>query len=61
MRAMRIAVDGIQLVLLGTGEESVDQWAGLPEASRVRVVRLLAGLIARGVLIEDGADAEGAR
>lgn len=58
---MRIAVDGIQLVLPGAGEEPVDRWAGLPEASRARVVRLLAALIARGVLIEDGADAEGAR
>lgn len=48
-------------MLTGTGEEPVDRWAELPESSRARVVRLLAGLIARGVLIEDGADAEGAR
>ena len=53
---MRIAVDGVQLVLPGTGVEPVDRWAGLPEASRARVLGLLAGLIARGILVADGAE-----
>jgi len=50
---MRIAVDGVQLVLPGTGVEPVDRWAGLPEASRARVLRLLGELIARGILVAD--------
>ena len=55
MRALRVA-PARQLTLLA-GEDDTEQlwWDGLPEQTRVEVLRLLARMIARGVL----ASAEG--
>jgi len=56
LRALRVA-PARQLTLL-TGDEDTEQlwWDVLPEQTRVEVLRLLARMIARGVL----ADAAGA-
>ena len=51
MRALRVA-PARQLTLLA-GEDDPEQlwWNGLPEQARVEVLRLLARMIARGVLV----------
>lgn len=56
MRALRVA-PAQQLTLLA-GEDDTEQsrWDGLPEQVRVEVLRLLARMIARGVLAEVGGD-----
>ena len=52
MRALRVAVDPIQLVLPDLAPPPASQrWWSLPEATRGEVLALLARLIARGVLI----------
>jgi hypothetical protein len=53
LRALRVTADPVQLPLLdfdpaGPGE----RWWGLPDATRLEVLALLARLITRGVLAE---------
>lgn len=53
MRALRVAAPcqmSLQLVSDGGAPE---RWNGLPEDVRRQVLTLLAGLIARGVVVED--------
>jgi hypothetical protein len=50
---MRIAAETVQLALPDAAlSDPVDRWWELPDATRAQVLGLLAGLIARGVLIE---------
>jgi hypothetical protein len=53
LRALRVA-PAQQLPLLAGGDETAEQlwWGGLPEQARVEVLRLLARMIARGVLVD---------
>jgi hypothetical protein len=56
LRGLRIA-EPTQLCLTWDDEECAGgRWEQLPEATRAAVLVLLARLIARGVLTEDGAD-----
>ncbi len=57
MRALRVA-PAEQLPLLAGGDEAAEQlwWSGLPERARVEVLRLLARMIARGVLADGDGD-----
>ena len=56
MRGLRIA-EPTQLCLRWDDEECVDRrWEQLPEATRAAVLSLLALLITRGVLAEEGGD-----
>lgn len=55
MRGLRIAAP-TQLCLTWEEGRVGGQWEQLPEATRAGVLSLLAGLIARGVLAEDGDD-----
>jgi len=52
LRALRVA-PAQQLALL-VGEDDTERlwWGGLPEQARVEVLRLLARMIARGVLLD---------
>jgi hypothetical protein len=56
LRALRLA-PAQQLALL-VGEDDTERlwWNGLPEQARVEVLRLLARMIARGVLLDDDGD-----
>jgi hypothetical protein len=56
LRALRVAPAQQQLLPWG-GQDGADDseqlwWSGLPEPVRVEVLRLLARMIARGVLVE---------
>ncbi len=55
MRGLRIAAP-TQLCLTWEQERVGGQWEQLPEATRAAVLSLLARLIARGVVAEDGGD-----
>ena len=59
MRALRVAPVQQQLLPWG-GDDVAEQlwWSGLPEQVRVEVLRLLARMIARGVLVEVDVDGE---
>jgi hypothetical protein len=53
LRALRVAVDPIQLALPDLAPAlAAERWWLLPEATRGEVLTLLARLIARGVLID---------
>ena len=54
MRPMRVAPSSVQLALPdpSLADQPVDRWWAMPERTRAHVLGLLAGLIARGVLIE---------
>ena len=53
MRALRVAAETVQLALPDPAlTDSLDRWWDLPDATRAQVLSLLAGLIARGVLVE---------
>jgi hypothetical protein len=57
---MRVAAETVQLVLPDLGvADPADRWWELPDATRARVLSLLAGLIARGVLIDEPEDLVG--
>lgn len=61
MRALRIDAAPVQLSLPDPDlEDPVARWWELPEATRVRVLTLLAALIARGVLVVDEDTVRGA-
>lgn len=50
---MRVAAEAVQLVLPDpVWSDPADRWWQLPETTRARVLSVLAGLIARGVLID---------
>lgn len=50
---MRVAAEAVQLVLPDpVWSDPADRWWLLPETTRARVLSVLAGLIARGVLID---------
>ena len=55
MRGVRIAV-AVQLRLPWEQERVGGRWELLPEPTRAQVLTLLARMIARGVLVEDGSD-----
>ena len=58
---MRVAADSVQLALPDAAlYDPIDQWWELPDATRAQVLSLLAGLIARGVLIEATEQSEAA-
>jgi hypothetical protein len=53
LRALRVAADPVQLALPDLDPAGpAERWWSLPEATRSEVLRLLARLIARGVLID---------
>jgi len=54
---MRIAADTVQLALLDVAPDPLDRWSELPEATRGQVLTLLSVLIARGVLVDERAEA----
>jgi hypothetical protein len=54
---MRIAADTVQLALPDVAPDPVDLWSQLPEATRGQVLTLLSVLIARGVLVDERAEA----
>ena len=54
---MRIAADTVQLALPDVAPDPVDRWSELPEATRGQVLTLLSVLIARGVLVDERAEA----
>lgn len=54
---MRIAADTVQLALPDVAPDPLDRWLELPEATRGQVLTLLSVLIARGVLVEEPAEA----
>jgi hypothetical protein len=56
---MRIAADTVQLALPDVAPDPVDRWSQLPEATRGQVLTLLSVLIARGVLVDERAEATG--
>jgi hypothetical protein len=63
LRALRVS-PAQQLPLLLGGDDIAEQlwWSELPEQARVEVLRLLARMIARGVLVDtdiDGDEPEG--
>jgi hypothetical protein len=50
---MRVAAESVQLALPDPDfSDPIDRWRELPDATRAHVLSLLAGLIARGVLID---------
>lgn len=52
---MRVAAESVQLALPDPAlSDPVDRWWELPDATRAQVLGMLAGLIARGVLIDAG-------
>ncbi len=55
MRGLRIAA-AKQLCLPWEQERVGGSWEQLPEHTRAQVLALLARMIARGVLVEDGID-----
>lgn len=55
MRGVRIAA-AVQLRLPWEQECVAGGWEQLPESTRAQVLSLLARMIARGVLAEDGSD-----
>ncbi|MDT5256174.1 MAG: hypothetical protein QOD10_1254 [Mycobacterium sp.] len=55
MRGVRIAA-AVQLRLPWEQECVAGSWEQLPEPTRAQVLSLLARMIARGVLAEDGSD-----
>lgn len=55
MRGVRIAA-AVQLRLPWEQECVGGRWELLPERTRAQVLTLLARMIARGVLVEDGTD-----
>ena len=55
MRGLRIAA-AVQLRLPWEQECVGERWELLPERTRAQVLTLLARMIARGVLVEDGTD-----
>ena len=55
MRGVRIAA-AVQLRLPWEQECVGGRWEQLPEPIRAQVLTLLARMIARGVLVEDGSD-----
>jgi hypothetical protein len=55
LRGLRIAAP-IQLCLTWEEEPAAGGWEQLPESTRAAVLSLLARLIAKGVLAEDGGD-----
>ena len=55
MRGVRIAA-AVQLRLPWEQERVAGSWEQLPEPTRAHVLSLLARMIARGVLVEDGGD-----
>jgi hypothetical protein len=59
LRALRVA-PAQQLPLPAGGDDTAEQlwWNGLPEQARVEVLRLLARMIARGVLVDADADGD---
>lgn len=59
MSALRVAAGTVQLALPDPSfADSLDRWSDLPDATRAHVLSLLAGLIARGVLVETPVDPE---
>jgi len=56
---MRIAADTVQLALPDVVPDPVDRWSELPETTRGQVLTLLSVLIARGVLVDEPAEATG--
>jgi hypothetical protein len=54
---MRIAADTVQLALPDVTPDPLDRWSQLPEATRGQVLTLLSVLIARGVLVDERAEA----
>jgi hypothetical protein len=54
LRALRIAAPA--QLQLETGQEVRGSWWDLPEATQAEVLALLSGLIAKGVLDEEGGD-----
>jgi hypothetical protein len=56
LRALRVA-PARQLALLASEDDTRQLWwEGLPEQARVEVLRLLARMIARGVLVDTDSD-----
>ncbi len=55
MRGIRIAA-ATQLRLSWEPECVGERWEQLPESTRAQVLTLLARMIAKGVLVEDGGD-----
>jgi hypothetical protein len=54
---MRVAADTVQLALPDLAPDPVDRWSHLPEDTRGQVLTLLSVLIARGVLVDEPAQA----
>ena len=54
---MRVAADTVQLALPDVVPDPVDRWSQLPETTRGQVLTLLSVLIARGVLVDEPAEA----
>lgn len=59
MRAVRIAPARQLALFLDRAAPPASRWAQLPDRSRSEVLALLARIIARGVLVEDGEAAGG--
>ena len=59
MSALRVAAGTVQLALPDPAlTDPLDRWWDLPDATRAHVLSLLAGLIARGVLVETPVEPE---
>jgi len=59
LRALRVAAGTVQLALPDPAStDPLDRWWDLPETTRAHVLSLLAGLIARGVLVETPVEPE---
>lgn len=56
MRGLRIAAATQLLLPWEQGCVASGRWEQLPERTRAQVLTLLARMIARGVLVEDGTD-----
>jgi hypothetical protein len=54
MRVLRIAPARQLALFAGQAGPAAGQWHGLPEQARAEVLALLARIIARGVLADDG-------
>jgi hypothetical protein len=54
MRVLRIAPARQLALFAGPAGPPAGQWHGLPEQARAEVLALLARIIARGVLADDG-------
>jgi len=60
LRALRVAPESVQLALPDPDlSVPAERWWLLPDATRVQVLALLAGLIARCVVVEEPACAVG--